>query len=246
MTIPVKLQQFINEALTAVRTHPQHDLNLGYRQAIWAMLEPRANTYLARNSLNIKTAGHRRRSCLAILAIRNVLPIWKQEFPNDKMPEHILSEAQKVINRLGSAGAALKGFDDYWEYAEEVASHSKSMAIAVGYGAALALLTAIDDENFSPDEINVHLTDSQEFDCNDASFFAAVAYANGPCWDIVANPKPDSAKRRQFWEWWLTKAVPAAWQSVPCHPFLSEQDFALPPSTSQEASLDMAGVAMLE
>ncbi|HBE21460.1 MAG TPA: hypothetical protein DDW51_28675 [Cyanobacteria bacterium UBA11367] len=48
---------------------------------------------------------------------------------------------------------------------------------------------------------------------NNASFFAACAYANGPVWQIKSG-KSDSTKRQEFWEWWLTQAVPAAWEAV--------------------------------
>ncbi|MFB2983619.1 hypothetical protein [Microseira sp. BLCC-F43] len=38
--ITFELEKLIADALSSVHYHPQHDLNLGYRQAIWSALEP--------------------------------------------------------------------------------------------------------------------------------------------------------------------------------------------------------------
>ena len=230
MTIPTRLLQLIDEAVHAVRAHPQHDLNLGYRQAIWAALGA-----VADDPSEVKTIGHRRRSFLANLTICHVLPIWKQQFPNDQTPERILTEAEMVLNGYVGDETALEDFDDYWEYGQELAANSKSMAVAVEMGATIALLTAIEDENFDPDCIDYRTTDSQEFDSNDASFFAAVAYANGPIWQIVAQPKSDSAKRQQFWEWWLTEAVPRTWQMYSKHSSSNKRNWRVEPNLASVA-----------
>ncbi|NJK69604.1 MAG: hypothetical protein HC941_26540 [Microcoleus sp. SU_5_3] len=86
MAIPSALEKLIADALSSVHHHPQHDLNLGYRQAIWAALE-------ADND----NLGHQRRAFLANLTVRHVLPIWHQTFPQDDRPQHILIEAEQVI-----------------------------------------------------------------------------------------------------------------------------------------------------
>lgn len=101
------------------------------------------------------------------------------------------------------------------------------MAATVGFAAVQALTTAVVDEFFDPDEIELNLTDSEEFESNDASFHAAVAYANGPVWEIDASPAPNSEKRRRFWEWWLTEAVPKSWLSIP--PSYAEDALQLQP-----------------
>jgi len=191
MAIPSELQKLIKDALESVRCHPQHDLNLGYRQ---------------------DKVGHRRRAFLASLAIRHVLPIWNKAFPNDDTPEKILAEADQVMNGAVNEEVAIKDIDQFWKYLWKLASSTKNMAVAVGLGAVQALATAIQDESFDPDNIDYDATDSQEFDNNDASFFAAVAYANGPTWEVVAEAESNPVKRQEFWEWWLAEAVPAAWE----------------------------------
>ncbi|WP_127082901.1 Imm5 family immunity protein [Dulcicalothrix desertica] len=48
---------------------------------------------------------------------------------------------------------------------------------------------------------------------NDSSFFAACAYADGAVWKTVSGEQ-NPIKRLEFWNWWLTQAVPAAWSAV--------------------------------
>ncbi|BDA70903.1 hypothetical protein RIVM261_064230 [Rivularia sp. IAM M-261] len=38
------------------------------------------------------------------------------------------------------------------------------------------------------------------------SFWGAAAYANGSVWE----PMSDAMKRLEFWDWWLTTAIPEA------------------------------------
>ena len=207
MMLPYELRQLIKQAQESVRCHPQHDLNLGYRQAIWAALGPSRHS-----QKTIGSEGHKRRVLLAVLAVRHVLPIWHQVWPDDQTPQRILAHVSQVMKGKMSQQAALRDIDRFWEYIDLLGSQSQNMAAAVGFAAVQALTTAVVDEFF--DEIDLNLTDSEEFESNDASFHAAVAYANGPLWEIDASPAPNSQKRQQFWQWWLTEAVPKSWQSI--------------------------------
>lgn len=214
MTLPRTLQILIAEALESVRRHPQHDLTLGYRQAIWAAFGPALDTYQTYGS-EAALVGHQRRVFLAVLTVRHVLPIWLNVWPNNQSPRRLLTHVEQVMKGKMSKDMALDVINRWWDVVDELGARSQNMAVTVGFAALQALATAAVDEMFEPDEIDVNLTDSEEFDNNDASFYAAVAYANGPIWKIAANAKPDSAKRGQFWQWWLTEAVPAAYKSVP-------------------------------
>lgn len=202
MAIPSALEKLIADALSSVHHHPQHDLNLGYRQAIWAALE-------ADND----NLGHQRRAFLANLTVRHVLPIWHQTFPQDDRPQHILIEAEQVIAGTINKEVAQKDSERFWQEMQQLGYNDSSMAFTVGCAAAQALNTAIEDEIFDPDGIDYNLTDNQDTEGNDASFFAACACANGPIWQIKSG-KSDSSKRQEFWEWWLMQAVTAAWEAV--------------------------------
>jgi Immunity protein Imm5 len=198
MTIPSKLQNLIQEALESVYRHPQHDLNLGYRHAIWAAFGDN---------------GHKRRTALAISTVRHVLPIWNQKFRNDDRPQQVLTLAQKVISGDIDSSFAEKYGQNIWREMQQLGYEDLGIAFTVGCAAVASLDTAIRDENFDPSEIDFSLTDNRDIEGNDAAFFAACAYANGTVWEIISG-KSDSSKRLEFWSWWLNVAVENAWETV--------------------------------
>lgn len=197
MAIPSGLQNLIQQALESVYRHPQHDLNLGYRHAIWAAFGDN---------------GHLRRTAIAVSTVRHVLPIWNRRFKNDDRPQQVLTLAEKVISGDVSKAEAEKESQNLWREMQQLGYDNSSMAFTVGCAAVASLDTAIFDENFDRDEIDFNLTDNRDTEGNDAAFFAACAYANGAVWETVSG-KSDSAKRLEFWSWWLNVAVPTAWEA---------------------------------
>ncbi|BAZ15341.1 hypothetical protein NIES4071_72130 [Calothrix sp. NIES-4071] len=196
MAIPSELQNLIQEANKSLSSHPQHDLNLGYRHAIWVVFGD---------------TGHLRRTVLALSTVRHVLPIWNRRFPNDDRPQQILNLAEKVISGDVSKAFAEKESQKFWREMQQLGYEDSGMAFTVGCAAVASLDTAIVDENFDLDEIDFNLTDNRDIEGNDAAFFAACAYANGAVWETVSG-RGDSAKRLEFWSWWLNVAVPNAWK----------------------------------
>ncbi len=196
MAIPSGLQNLIQEANTSLYRHPQHDLNLGYRHGIWAIFGDN---------------GHVRRTALALSTVRHVLPIWNQTFKNDDRPQQVLNLAEKVISGDISKAFAEKESQKFWREMQQLGYDDSGMAFTVGCAAVASLDTAIFDENFDRHEIDFNLTDNQDIEGNDAAFFAACAYANGAVWETISG-KSDSAKRLEFWSWWLNVAVPNAWE----------------------------------
>jgi Immunity protein Imm5 len=198
MAIPSGLQNLIQEANKSLHRHPQHDLNLGDRHAIWAAFGD---------------SGHLRRTALALSTVRHVLPIWNQRFPNDDRPQKVLTLAEKVISGDVSKAFAEKESQILWREMQQLGYEDSGIAFTVGCAAVAALDTAIFDENFEPDEIDFNLIDNQDIEGNDTAFFAACAYANGAVWETISG-KSDSAKRWEFWSWWLNIAVPTAWEAI--------------------------------
>ncbi len=198
MAIPSQLRNLIQEALESVYRHPQHDLNLGYRHAIWAVFGDN---------------GQLRRTALALSTVRHVLPIWNQKFSNDDRPQKVLSLAEKVISGDVSKAFAEKESQHLWREMQKLVYEGLGMAFTVGCAAVASLDTAIFDENFDLDEIDFNLTDNRDTEGNDAAFFAACAYANGAVWETISG-KSDSAKRLEFWSSWLNVAVPTAWEAI--------------------------------
>ena len=70
------------------------------------------------------------------------------------------------------------------------------------------LTTALRDEVFDRNQIDLEANDSEiDPDEHDSGFCSAAAYSNGPVWAKDS----DSGRRKEFWDWWLTDAVLAAW-----------------------------------
>lgn len=201
------LESLLSLCQERVNEHPLHDLNLGLRQAIWVQLGPHKYDVNAQDGI-----GYIRRTQLAILAIRYVLSIWNEAFPDDQTPNQILIRAEQVIQSSTNAKDIAAEIGNYWDYMDGIALNTQNMVVAVGYGAVKALSTAMSDEFFDEDDIDYSLTDNEEFEMNDASFFAAIAYAGGPVWTAETDPTNSSKKRMEFWSWWLQEAVPAVWK----------------------------------
>lgn len=200
MLICTNLERIVEQALTSVHNHPNHDLNLGYRQAIWA-------AYGEKNNF-----GHRRRSTLAILTAKYVLPIWDLVFHDDNTPLHILTTAEQVLNFSSDVRIAQNYKNEVWTKFENLCckpdyqSLEYQKPLNAGLAAIAALNTVLYDEEFDIDNINYDLTDANvDTYETDSSFWAACAVANGPIWE----PMSDANKRLEFWNWWLTTSVTA-------------------------------------
>ena len=205
---PDKLVEIIEKAHIAIIRHPQRDLNLGYRQAIWAAMGPHVDA-----SRRMDTYGLLRRTALATVATQHVLPIWESVWPHDHSPQSILAEAEQVLQQIVDKRTAWKDRQQFWVMFLDLGNENEQYQIvsAVGFSAVQALTTAIQDERFDQSNIDYSLTDTDiDPDEMDSSFFAAAAYANGPIWEADS----DATKRQEFWEWWLNQAVPSAWNSV--------------------------------
>lgn len=192
------LDEIIEKALTSVRSHPRHDLELGYRQAIWAALE---------SSPGNGDVGRKRRLLLAILSAKHVLPLWEKLRPDDNLPHRCLAKAeQSLFDRI----EALE--DDYMAAIQIIDDLEYEPVIAAGHCAVETLSTTLWDERFDPTNIDYSLTNEDlDPDYDDPALIASYAYANGSIWEESSNDH----KRLEFWEWWLTEAVLKAWQAFP-------------------------------
>jgi hypothetical protein len=82
----------------------------------------------------------------------------------------------------------------------------------IGYAANRVLYQAFCDSGFDPEKAGEVLSDEDLSPYYmDASYLSSVAAAGG----FPSQKEADPAKRLEFWEWWLSEAVPQAWDSVP-------------------------------
>lgn len=200
MDTPQSLKNLAEKALEAVHNHPKNDLNLGYRQAIWAEFGPPGDEF-----------GLKKRTVLAKLTIEKVLPVWESTFPDDNTPGKILNEVRQILDGSLSFSSedASEHIRDFWEWIEDIeAPDDQLTALDVGFGLVKLITTALFDELFNTEDIDYDCTDADvdSYDA-DCSYYAAAAYSNGTVWDEDS----DDSKRKEFWEWWLKEAVPEAW-----------------------------------
>lgn len=216
MSMPI-LQQKIEKAKVALHRHPQLDLNLGYRQAIWKALD-------FNGELESIKLGHKRRTLLAIITASRVLDTWENIWWQDDTPHCLLGAARLLLAQKIEPSQARAYRNEMWAKLENIASDPDyqgfeyQKAIAAGLSAISALSTALDDEAFDRERIDEDLTDA-DTDAyeSDSSFWAAIAYA-GATWEANG----DRNQRREFWQWWLTEAINNAWRAIPADSDISE------------------------
>src|SRR5262249_9428854 len=189
---------------------PDHDLNLGYRQAIFWEFGP--YRFAPRNT---DLSGHLRRVNLAVITVEQVLPLWKKCWPDDPLPATVLKESLQVLNERPGKSTVLRKINRYWDQVENLMNETNNIVGAVGFAAIRTLSLALTDGFTTGLEIDFNRRDSHEFTSNNTEFYAAAAYAGGPVYSIRAAPESDANKREGFWQWWLGQAVPTAWSTVP-------------------------------
>jgi hypothetical protein len=127
-----------------------------------------------------------------------------------KTPDRLLDEAEKVLAG-DSKGPELKtDAAMFRSHLDNLMAEGHDMPpLYAGYAVVKAVFTLFEDEEFDPEKIEYNEIDaSRDAYHLDASYLAASAYARGS----AGEPGADAAKRLEFWEWWLTEAVPELWE----------------------------------
>ncbi len=198
MPLATPLAHVLRHSVAALAQHPYHDLNIGYRHAIYQALGlPRSRQHMP------MPVGQKRRVQLALLTVRHVLPHWEALYPTNRRPHRLLHATEALL--LGTRTDVDDILPDFFDlfYADNAGDE-------IGLAATWALHVARADNKWTPNHLNYDLNDSQlSGPDHDTAFFAAIAYTNGPWWGEGSS----KAKRFEFWTWWLTDAVPSAWET---------------------------------
>ncbi len=192
-----QIEVAVQRAVAALTGHPAGDLDLGYRHAIWAALGPRGSS-----------DGRARRTTLALLSAKHVLPSWTKAYPHDDTALRLIDLTNGVASGAVDAAAAKAALETAWGELDELEMQGGEIsALSAGYAAAAALRAALHDELFDDGHLDLTVTDADvDPEWTDAAFAAAAAHAGGPLGSTTADP----ARRRDFWRWWLETAVPEA------------------------------------
>jgi len=197
---PIDIQGIIERARQAVIGDPQHNLTPFYRGLIYSLFGP-FDKEKSRFPLGK----------LAIIAVEKVLPIWENQWPTDKRPHDLLANAKHVLAGLIStkegrlmAEAAFDQTAEWMGTLDEANGNKEPLAASIVLAAAVeCLFEASGVHTFSG--INPAKTEA-DLDpwSTDTAGWAASSYA-GPWYDSASDPK----RRREFWDWWITEAVPS-------------------------------------
>lgn len=181
--------------------HPQHALLPIYRRQIYDIL----------NNEPI-TRGLRVYEKLAILTVEHVLPLWQDAVLTDILPKLVLEADRQHLQGTLDLDSATQVAGNVWEKLERYGRTSDrlipSYALGAGQVAVEALFATLGRPPFDNVPIDENHTDDLDPWCSEPALWAAIAYAGG-LWEKDS----DADKRREFWDWWLTKAIPAVLQS---------------------------------
>src|SRR6266508_4596739 len=221
MDLPLHIRNAIAVARQAMGKHPDHLLLREQRCAIYAAFK--------RVTL---LPGYRARAHLDILTARFVLPFWRP-LAQDRwkgygyMPETMITLAEGLLNATVDEEEALTIVGRGQEMSDltgETTGSPYYCSWAVFETALHTLFAALDYNDMKEARISPTFDSEQKY-VADAAHLAAVAYAGGRWYPIIAEDNRygevagiwdwDIAevrtKRQQFWEWWLHEAIPAAW-----------------------------------
>jgi hypothetical protein len=190
-----QLSTLIEQALRDLAKRADGDLPLGWRQAVWATFGP-----------HWSDVGRRRRTRLALASARSVESLWYEDNPNDDFLARCFRLAERLMKEPESPEGH-KAADALWN--EALLMTYDTPAIAAATAASNAAMAGAYDESFNENDLDTTRPDDINVDCGDAAYFAAWARAGGR----VHDPRSDPEARRAFWRWWLTTAVPAAFES---------------------------------
>lgn len=142
---------------------------------------------------------------LAVKTARKVLPLWEAQ-SEINLPEQLLDLADVVLQDNSRQDEARTEVQRIWNRLGEMQEDYGIglQANFVGLAAALALFEALGTDPFEDIPLDKATRDTDlDVSSSDTALLAVSAYA-GPLWDPTSNP----LRRREFWIWWLTDAIP--------------------------------------
>lgn len=199
--LPATLNHALQKAEKALGNSGEGELALPHRRRIWEAL--------GEGAAGFGSPGHRRRTTLDLITVEHVKPVWDTTYPSDGSVDEVIDAARQVLD----ARQSIQWADDLqgraWvAFLDRMNADHQFLAGYVGNAACTTLFTAAHDKTYPTlaPEIDDYDLDPEDWD---TSFVAAMAHAGGE----VGDPEASQARRRDFWQWYLRQAVPAAWRA---------------------------------
>jgi len=238
MELAAETKELTEEYLEIVRNDSDHNISPSQRFKLYQSFGP--SRIILSNKTTVKevdisqyhnnikeqllnlTTGDKTLGWLGILTSKKVLFLWESiwqqiTFDPDAVtrPEEMLELAEKLL--LGKTTIDDNLFELYGEFNTALnIEYWVSYDVANTFNASYFTLEMI---IYGPNNLTTNNSDDiYDYDRDFASrAVAAYTVINSvvPSEDLTLNPallKFDPQKRLEFWEWWLTEAIPQAWE----------------------------------
>lgn len=168
---------------------------------------------------------------IAILTAKYVLPIWENTnlntiFSNTEYiisPNEIIEVAEQIISGSGDIERAYRDLNEEYYYCLNIGHFTQFDLAAVCasalYTIIVVLLGANNLDKFNPAMSEAKITLERDCILQSARAYTVIDKNKPGKWMEFENKtsKPsgitfDADKRLEFWEWWLTEAIPQAWE----------------------------------
>jgi len=248
LSLPPNVQSVVDEALSAVRADPKHEMGFKRRQALWAAFKAAD-----------EVIGQKAKGWCAVLAARRVLPIYEQadilylEWRSD--PRTWLDLAEQVLrDQTDITEANVRSSNIHYEVGNmnEMLYEDGLQNMSVGcalQAAHLALSESVGTDHLARLGSFVSITDGKatavettdeamavrgfagdtlpsaayayaiDYTPIDPEKFAGLGLVVIGDWDEtdfnhVLGNSVNRPRLLEFWEWWLTEVIPAAWNAA--------------------------------
>ena len=239
MELPLETQQHCQQFLEKVRQDPNYHFNPYDRLILYNSFGPsnqfneagRSQISRFRNGETSRyslSEGDKVFGWLAVITARKVLPIYEKTFPRGTTekkgsPAQMLDVAKNVLlgkeKPLKAYGDLCGKFYDSTTNIDFFLNEQLEFAMYTAYNALLVTLCGMgaggsrkhfvtDDSQIKPGNEDFAATAMKTFCALDPNL------PKGDFWQQGNERKPigySLIKRLEFWEWWLTEAIPQAW-----------------------------------
>jgi hypothetical protein len=194
-----ELRHAIDQAHEAIVADPLHHLAPYLRLAIYQAFETEPGP----------SKGQAR---IALVTARQVLPLWQSPRPNDNIPDRLIALTEGVLDGHVPAPIAERSALAAWHRLDRL-GRERVLDRGAFYSCSAAR-EALEAALGRPPFGDVAITERYAEDdldpyCSDTAHWAMRAWKS--CAEGAA---AEAAKRREFWHWWLTEAVPQAWHAA--------------------------------
>lgn len=227
-------------ALAELENNPERQLSPQKRLAIYDSFGEQINltelTKTETTKFSALTPGYQRYLYLNLLTVMHVMPIWDEDMPRFRaenpsnlasiaqFPHHILQTAQSALQQNHSVSTLHKLKEDFRAAINSLPIVLKYNVIEVATAAYSFFLTVNHYTPFSAEaedsaaDLTLETASDVDFYKNSRNWDvawhasqASCAIDNDPIGSQHRHPiEYDIVKRYQFWQWWLTEAVPQA------------------------------------